>query len=192
MRKIFAEISMSLDGYVAGPNVDLNNGMGDEGERLHEWMFPAKGKDEEVAAQMFKNVGATIMGRKMFDVGEAPWGDIPPFHMPVFVLTHRSKESVTKEGGTTFIFVMDGLESALEQAKAAAGGQDVLVIGGANTIQQYIQRGVLDELRIHLVPILLGGGTRLFDGLVGAPIKLEPQRLVDSPVVTHLAYRFAE
>jgi dihydrofolate reductase len=137
MGKVTANISMSLDGFIAGPNVSVKNPLGDDGNRLHEWMFPPKGNYQKVAAEMFKNVGAIIMERQMFNTGEEPWGDNPPFHMPVFVLTHEPRRKIVKEGGTTFTFVTDGIESALRQAKAVAGDKDVLVAGGANAEQQY-------------------------------------------------------
>jgi dihydrofolate reductase len=189
MGRVTANMSMSLDGFIAGPNISAKNPLGDGGERLHEWMFPPKGNYQEVAAEMFKNVGAVIMGREMFDLGEEPWGDNPPFHMPVFVLTHGPRENVVKEGGTTFIFVTDGIESALRQAKAIAGDRDVLVAGGANTDQQYLKAGLLDEIQIHLIPVLLGDGRRLFDQLDTKQFELETTRVVDAPDVTHLQFR---
>jgi dihydrofolate reductase len=189
MGKVTANMSMSVDGFITGPNVSVNNPMGDGGERLHEWMFPPKGNDQEVAAEMFKNVGAVIMGREMFDLGEEPWGDNPPFHIPVFVLTHRPKERLAKEGGTTFTFMTEGIESALRQAKAVAGDKDVLVVGGANADQQYLKAGLLDEIEIHLVPILLGSGRRLFAQREAPPIQLEATRVIEAPDVTHLRFR---
>jgi dihydrofolate reductase len=192
MGKVTANVSMSLDGFIAGPNVRIDNPMGDGGERLHEWMFPPKGNYQEVAAEIFKNVGAVIVGREMFDLGEEPWGDNPPFHMPVFVLTHRSKEKLVKEGGTTFTFVTDGIESALRQAKAVAGDKDILVAGGAAVEQQYLKAGLLDEIQIHLIPILMGNGTRLFNDLSAGPIELETTRVIDSPGVVHLQFRIVK
>jgi len=180
---------MSLDGFIAGPNVSVKNGLGDGGERLHEWMFPPKGNYREIADEMFKNVGAVIMGRQMFNPGEEPWGDNPPFHMPVFVLTNHAREKVTKGGGTTCTFVTDGITSALQQAQAAAGDKDVLVAGGANTVQQYLKVGLLDEIQIHLVPVLLGQGIRLFDHIGTGKIELETTRVIESPGVTHLKFR---
>jgi dihydrofolate reductase len=143
------------------------------------------------------NVGAHLMGRNMFGGGPGPWGedpwdgwwgDEPPFHAPVFVLTHHAREPLEKKG-TTFTFVTDGIESALEQAREAAGEQDVAVAGGASVAQQYLRAGLLDELELHVVPILLGGGTRLFDNLGGEDVRLESTRVVEAPGVTHLAYR---
>jgi dihydrofolate reductase len=139
------------------------------------------------------------MGRKMFNGGAGPWeddpnadgwwGDDPPFRVPVFVLTHHPREPVTKAGGTSFTFVTDGVESALEQARAAAGEKDVYLAGGASIVQQYLRAGLLDELQIHVAPVLLGGGTRLLDDLGADPPKLETTRVIESPNVTHLRYR---
>src|SRR6266516_3085840 len=143
MSKVTAEISVSLDGFIAGPDDGVDNPLGDGGERLHEWVFPLKswrephgqeggetGPDDEVFAESIANTGAVVMGRRMFDHGERPWGDEPPFHCPVFVLTHRAKDPLVKKGGTTFSFVSDGIESALAQARDAAGDKDVAVAGG--------------------------------------------------------------
>ena len=192
MGKVTANISMSLDGFITGSNVSVENPMGDSGERLHEWMFPPKGNHEEISADMFQNVGAVIMGRQMFNLGEGPWGRNPTFHMPVFVLTHKSKEKVVKEGGTTFIFVTDGIESALRQAKAVAGDKDMLVAGGADADQQYLKAELLDEIQIHLIPILIGKGTRLFNDLSAGPIELESTRVIESSGVTHLQFRIVK
>lgn len=181
MGKVTATMSISLDGYIAGPN--------DNVERLHEWMFPPKGSFEKVAEEMFKDVGAIVMGRRMFDLGEGPWGENPPFHMPVFVLTHKPRAKVVKEGGTTFTLVTEGMESTLKQAQAAARDKDVLVAGGANAVQQYLKAGVLDEIRLHLIPVLLGSGTRLFDQPGAGPIELESIKVIDAPGVTHLRFR---
>lgn len=189
MSKVIANMSMSLDGFIAGPDVSVKHPMGEGGERLHEWMFPPKGNNQEVVDEMFQNVGAVVMGRQMFNLGEEPWGDEPPFHMPVFVLTHKPRPKVIKQGGTTFTFVTDGIESALSQAKAAAGDQDVMVAGGANTVQQYLKAGVLDEINVHLIPVLLGDGTRLFEDLGAEPMELEMVSAIEAPEVTHLRFR---
>jgi dihydrofolate reductase len=201
--RVTAEISMSLDGFVAGPNDGVDNGLGDGGERLHEWVLQLRswreshgyeggetGVDDERLAASTESAGAVVMGRRMFDHGEAPWGDEPPFHKPVFVLTHRPREPLVKEGGTTFTFV-EGIDSALEQARSAAGGKDVAVAGGGEAIRQLVEAGLLDELEIHLVPILLGGGVRLFDSdpATAARIELEPIQAIESPGVTHLRFR---
>ena len=199
MVKVYVSLSMSLDGFITGPNPRPAEPMGDGGERLHEWMagmadFRERGDtsnaDADVLRELSSRTGALLMGRTMFDAGEVPWGDDPPFGMPVFVLTHRPRETVTKQGGTTYTFVTDGLEAALEQAKAAAGGKDAGLVGGANLAQQCLRAGILDEIQIHLVPVLLGAGTRLFDHLGAEPIELERTRVLESPVsVTHLSFR---
>jgi len=201
---------MSLDGFVAGPNQSEEHPLGEGGMQLHEWVFGLaawraphglEGGDvnasTEVVEESLANVGATVMGRNMFGGtgpwGEDPWdgwwGDDPPFHTPVFVVTHHAREPLIKGGGTTFTFVTDGIESALEQARAAAGGKDVALGGGANVAQQYLGAGLIDELQIHLVPILLGDGARLFDNLEGADVALDCTRTLEAPGVTHLTYR---
>jgi dihydrofolate reductase len=210
--KLILDISMSLDGFVAGPNPGLDNALGDGGEQLHEWVFPTRAwrephgrsggedsADSKIVAEHLGRIGATIMGRRMFSGGAGPWeddpnadawwGDDPPFHHPVFILTHHAREPVTKEGGTTFTFVTDGIESALEQARAAAGGKDVQLSGGASVAQQYLQAGLLDEMQVHVAPVLLGGGVRLFADDLGDPPRVECTRVVESPAVTHLRYR---
>lgn len=210
MSKVFCDLSMSLDGYVAGPSQTLEEPLGRGGEQLHEWAFRLKsfreqhgmeggesGPDDEVVREWLAGSGAVVMGRRMFSGGAGPWesdpnadgwwGDDPPFHSPVFVLTHHPRETVVKEGGTSYVFVTDGIEAALEQARAAAGDKDVQVGGGGSVVQQFLQAGLLDELNVHLVPVLLGdGGVRLLDGL--APTELELTRVVESPHVTHLRY----
>jgi dihydrofolate reductase len=188
MATVIANISMSLDGIVAGPDLSVTNPMGIGGMRLHEWMFPPKGDFNEIVEGMFKNVGAVLMGRVMFDLGEESWGDNPPYHMPVFVLTHNPKEQLVKEGGTTFLFATDGVEETLKQAKEAAGKKDVLIVGGAHIIQAYLKAGLLDELRIHLDHVLLGKGLRLFDTIDGK-IELEEISATEGPGVTHFRFR---
>lgn len=205
------QISMSLDGYVAGPNQSEEHPLGEGGERLHEWAVALAawraphGMDggevnasTQVMEEAVANVGATIMGRNMFGGRgaweEHPWdgwwGDDPPFHGPVFVLTHHPREPLRMRGATTFHFVTDGFESALERARAAAGDRDVVIGGGASAIQQYLRAGLVDEMTLNVVPILLGGGARLLDGLGDAPIAaLECTRVLDAPGVTHLTYR---
>jgi dihydrofolate reductase len=205
-------ISTSLDGFVAGPNPTLDDPLGEGGTQLHEWALKLAAWREPhgrtggevnqssvVMEEMLANVGATIMGRKMFGGGpgswdvdepwEGWWGDDPPFHVPVFVLTHHDREPLHKQGGTTFHFVTDGIESALAQAEQAAGGKDVSLAGGADVAQQYLKAGLLDELQVSIAPVLLGSGTRLFDNLAGIEAKLEPVRVVHAPDVTHLKYR---
>jgi len=156
------------------------------------------GTNDDVLRANFENLGATIMGRNMFGGGPGPWGngewkgwwgDNPPFHTPVFVLTHHPREPLVMQGGTTFFFVTDGIESALKQARDAAGGKDVALGGGASVAQQYVAAGLMDEMELHVVPILLGGGERLFDNLAGSDVRVEPVRVVETPEVTHLKYR---
>jgi len=210
MGKVFADISMSLDGFIAGPSPTLEDPLGKGGEQLHEWVFGLEawrkphgreggttGPDNDVMKEATANTGAVIMGRGMFSNGKGSWeddpkadgwwGDNPPFHAPVFILTNHAREKVTKEGGTTFNFITDGIESALTQAKAAAGDKDISVAGGAHAIQQFISAGLLDELQIHMSPVLLGSGTRLLENLGNA--KLEKIRVIDSPNVTHLKFK---
>jgi dihydrofolate reductase len=209
MTTIRAHISVSADGYVAGPNQSLENPLGEGGEGLHEWVVALKAWREPhghdggevnasspVVEENTANVGAEIMGRGKFGGGPGPWTDVPwlgwwgedpPFHMPVFVLTHHERDSLTLSD-TTFTFVTDGIESALDQARTAAAEKDVMIGGGAAVINQYLAAGLLDELELHVVPIVLGGGARLFDG-VGPDVKLEQVRSLEAPGVTHLKYR---
>jgi dihydrofolate reductase len=211
MGKVVAEISTSLDGYVAGPNPTLENPLGEGGEQLHEWAVRLKswrephglpdgesGPDDELLAESVAATGAVVMGRQMFSGGEGPWeddanangwwGDEPPFHKPVFVLTHHAREPLVLKG-TTFTFVTDGLDSAIDDARAAAAEQDVLVAGGADTIDQAISAGLVDELQLHLAPVLLGAGARLFDGVAPELPRFEITHVIESPLVTHLRYR---
>jgi len=211
MSKLRFQISVSLDGFVAGPNPSEENPLGEGGEELHEWVLKLEawrrshgreGGETNASSEVFEetldNVGAVLMGRNMFGGGPGPWGEDPwggwwgeepPFHVPVFVLTHHEREPLEKQGGTTFHFVTDGIESALEQAKAMAGGKDVSLGGGADVAQQYLAAGLLDEFWLHVVPVMLGGGTRLFDNLDGAEVELEPDRTLTTPEVTHIHYR---
>jgi len=189
---VFLEMSMSLDGFVAGPNVGVERPMGDHGgARVHDWMFAGKTDQQAEAFEVktFADIGAVVMGRRTFDVGVGPWGDNSTFHAPCFVVSHDAHEPVVKEGGTTYSFVTDGIEGALEQAKGAAGDQDVMVMGGANIAQQFLKARVLDEIRLHLVPLLVGDGTRLFDDVGPNPIELEATEVIDDPGVTHFRFR---
>ena len=211
MARFFLDISMSLDGFVAGPDATLEEPLGKGGERLHDWVLRLAswrsthgldggetGPDDDLVRATRERVGAEIMGRRMFSGGEGPWeddlnadawwGDDPPFHVPVFVLTHHDREQVVKEGGTTFTFVTDGIESALEDARAAAGERDVALGGGASVVQQYLRAGQLDELNIHVAPILLGGGVSLFGELGADAPGLKLTKVVESPFVTHVSY----
>jgi dihydrofolate reductase len=201
---------MSLDGFVAGANQSLQEPLGAGGERLHEWVFPLEAwrrphgmpggvvnESTPVMQEELANIGATIMGRNMFGGGPGPWspteawngwwGRSPPFHHPVFVLTHHAREPLVMEGGTTFTFVTDGIESALEQARRAAGGQDVALAGGARASRQYLNAGLVDEMQLHVVPTLLGAGERLFDD-VGDLRGLALVRTVAAPDVVHLKF----
>lgn len=210
MSKVRAHISVSLDGFVAGPSQSMEDPLGEGGEELHDWLVPLKawrepagleGGDENastpVVTEEFGNVGAEIMGRGKFgppsrgpwgdDPWQGWWGEDPPFHKPVFVLTHHERQPLTLSD-TTFTFVTHGIESALQQAREAAGDKDVFIGGGADVINQYLAAGLVDELELHVVPIVLDGGARLFAG-VGRDVKLEPIRTVEAPGVTHLKYR---
>jgi len=192
MGKVFADHSISLDGFSAGSNVSMNNAMGDGGEGLHEWMFQEGGKTGhrgEALEDLFGSTGAVVVGRRTFDLGEKPWGDEPVFHLPVFVVTHRPRATVTKRGGTTYSFVTDGLEVAVAEAQAAAGDRDVLVLGGATVVQQCLRAGLLSELRLHVVHRLLGSGTSLFGGMESTRFSLDRTRLIDANGVSHFTFR---
>lgn len=190
MPAVLLEISMSLDGFVAGPNVSIQNPMGDGGEALHTWLFGAKTPvDEAIIADMLGSIGAVIMGRRTYDLGEGPWGDEPPFPVPCFVLTHRGRAPVVKQNVVT-TFVEGGIGTALDHAKRAAGGKKILVMGGAATARQYMKARLIDELTIHLAHCLLGGGDRLFDGADAMP--LHKVEVVESGAVTHLKFRIIQ
>jgi dihydrofolate reductase len=212
MGKLAVDISVSLDGFVAGPNPTLERPLGDGGDGLHEWAFALESwrkphglpggetnASTKVIEETLEATGAVVMGRRMFSGGEGPWegdpnangwwGDEPPFHVPVFVLTSHAREMLTMQGGTTFTFVTDGIAAALEEARAAAENKDVFVGGGASVVQQYLKAGLLDELQINVAPVLLGGGTRLFDVTGGPQPALEIIRVVEAPAVTHLRFR---
>jgi dihydrofolate reductase len=205
------KISMSLDGFVAGPSQSLDNPLGIGGMRLHEWVFPLRAwrarqglpggevnESTRVVEESLANIGATVMGRHMFGGHPGPWdtknpwkgwwGANPPFHHPVFVLIHHAREPLELEGGTTFTFVTGGIEAALDRARRAAGGRDVSLAGGAKAAQQYLEAGLVDEMELHLVPTLLGGGERLFDGIGDDRRGLELVRTVAAPKVTHLKF----
>lgn len=212
MAKVMLDLSMSLDGFVAGPNQTLDEPLGEHGNDLHQWAFAAASwreshgrsggednADSEVIEESLAATGAVVMGRRMFSGGEGPWendpnsngwwGADPPFHVPVFVLTHHPRETLNMKGGTTFTFVTDGIEAALDQAQAAAGDKNVHLAGGATIAQQYLGAGLVDEMQIHVAPVFLGDGVRLFDNLGDDRPELEITRVVASPTVTHLRYR---
>jgi len=210
MSKLRCQISVSVDGYVAGPNQSEQEPLGEGGERLHDWVIEleswrrAHGKEggevnasTQVMDETLENIGAAVMGRNMFGpIGGGPWddewkgwwGDNPPYHYPVFVITHHEREPLEMEGGTTFYFVTDGIEAALERAKEAAGNEDVGLWGGGDVINQYLAAGLLDELELHIAPVVLGGGSRLFEG-VGPDVQLDRVRVIEAPGVTHVKYR---
>jgi dihydrofolate reductase len=210
MSKVRVHIAVSADGYVAGPNQSKENPLGEGGEDLHNWMLELKAwrephgreggevnENTPIFEEAHDNIGAEIMGRGKFGPPEGGpwpdepwngwWGEDPPFHMPVFVLTHFEREPLTL-ADTTFTFVTEGIEAALEQAKEAADGKDVYIGGGADIINQYLAAGLVDELEVHVSELVLGGGERLFDG-VGPDLKLEQLRAVEAPGVAHLKYR---
>jgi len=209
MTRLICNISISLDGFVAGPDATLEEPLGKGGEQLHEWIFGERrwreqhgleggerGPSDEILRESIELPGASVMGRRMFSGGDGPWsddpnadawwGDDPPFDVPVFVVTHHARETVDK-GKTSYTFVTGGLEAALAQAAEAAGDKPVAIAGGASLVQQSLQAGLLDELEIHVAPFLLGGGVRLFEG--APPAALELVRVVDAPNVTHIKYR---
>jgi len=211
MSKLRFRISVSLDGFVAGPQQSVKNPLGVGGERLHEWVVPLKvwrashgleGGEENVSTTIIeeetKDIGATIMGRHMFGGHPGPWkptdpwtgwwGKNPPFHHPVFVVTHHEREPLEMEGGTTFYFITDGIESALEKARSAAGNKDISLAGGARIAQQYLAEGHVDEMNLHVVPILLGSGERLFNDVGDHMHGLQLVRTVEAPGVIHLRF----
>ena len=212
MSKLRCQISISLDGFVAGPNQSEENPLGEGGEGLHDWVIQLAAwrqshgmqggevnESTRILEEALENVGAGVMGRNMFGPpGGGPWGDgqwkgwwgdDPPYHYPVFIVTHHPRDPVEMDGGTTFHFVTDGIEPALEQATKAAAGKDVVLWGGGHIVQQCLAAGLLDELELHVVPVLLGDGARIFDNLGDAEVQLEQVRAVEAPGVTHLKYR---
>ena len=211
--KLRFNITMTLDGYIAGPNQSLEHPLGEGAEHIHDWAVRLKtfqdmhnmdgpretGTDDDVLRETFADVGATLMGRNMFGGGPGPWrdewrgwwGDDPPYHTPVFVLTHHPRPPLEMQGGTTFHFITDGVESALQQARKAAGEKDVALGGGAKAAQQYLAAGLIDEMELHIVPMLLGGGERLFDN-TPSRMQLEPIRTIEGRGVTHVKYRIVK
>ena len=210
MSRVYTDISMSLDGYVAGPSPTLEAPLGAGGEQLHEWAFRLAawrephgleggetGPESGLVERTLAATGAYVMGRRMFSGGEGPWqddpnangwwGEEPPFHAPVFVVTHVPRERLELQGGTSFTFVTGGVAEAVELARAAAGDQDVQIAGGGSVVQQGLTSGLLDELQVHVAPVFLGAGTRLFDG--AAPSTLEIVDTVATPQATHIHYR---
>jgi dihydrofolate reductase len=210
MSKVRFQLAISLDGFVAGPQQSVDNPLGEGGTALHEWAFTLEAWRKQqgleggevnasspIVEELQSNIGAYVMGRNMFGGGPGPWnenepwmgwwGDNPPYHAPVFVLTHHRRDPLEMEGGTMFTFVTDGIEPALHQAQEAASGQDVLLAGGASVVQQYLAAGLVDEFELHLVPLLLRDGERLLENL--GELEVEQLRAVEAPAVTHLKYR---
>ena len=211
MKTKVAAFAISIDGYSAGPRQDLKNPLGVRGTELHSWFFPTeafnkmngrsageRGVDNDFALKSFENVGAWILGRNMFGPVRGPWpdeewkgwcGEEPPYHVPVFVLTHHARAPLEMKGGTTFHFVNDGAESALKQAKAAAGGKDVRIGGGVSTIRQYLVAGVIDEMHLVVSPVLLGEGENLFAGIDLPRLGFKVEKSVGGERATHLMIR---
>ncbi len=202
--KVFFSVSMSLDGYIAPESPEEL--MGQQWMELQQWVFPTRflrenlklgaggeeGRDNDIVRQTFERTGASIMGKRMFDAGEHAWPEEAPFHTPVFVVTHEKRDPWERPGGTTFHFVNDGIESALDQAREAAGDRDVRIAGGGATILEYVNAGLIDEFSIALSPVLFGAGIRLFEGVDAGRVALEPLRSEPTQRVTHLTYAVRE
>ena len=208
MGKVFISVSMSLDGYLVPPGMDLAHASdpshldwGAQWGKLQSWVFPTRffretlklgeggetGPDNQIAEHTFQRTGVSIMGKRMFDLGEAMWPEEAPFHTPVHVVTNTVREPWVRPGGTTFLFVNDGIESALRQARAVAGNRDIRIAGGANLIQQYLNAGLVDELNVALSPVMFGGGRRLFED-IDPKLQLDIVEAIPSPRTTHLRY----
>jgi len=202
MSKVFFDVAVSLDGYIAGPNARAGNPLGDGGPRIHQWLFDTaffrerlgmtggeSSRDDQMVRRLFDRPGAHVMGRRMFDEGEVGWPEEAPFRGPVFVLTHNVREPWPRKGGTTFYFVTEGMADALERAKTAAKGRDVRVSGGAATIRQFIQAGLIDDFTLHVAPVILGSGVRLMDHLLPNDLVAEQVDAISAINVTHINYR---
>jgi dihydrofolate reductase len=202
-QKVFFQMGVSLDGFIAGPNASPQNPMGDGGgENLHKWVFAQRvfrkniglgedgetGKDNEIAEAIMNRPGAGIMGERMFKEGEIAWPENAPFHKPIFVLTNEKREPWERPGGTVFYFVNDGIENALQQAKEAAVGKDIQIHGGANTIQQYLNAGLVDEFMIHYSPVFLGKGSIALFANINPNVKVKIIETVASQYVAHVTY----
>jgi dihydrofolate reductase len=190
MGKVTSEISVSLDGFITDPNASVGTPLeGNDPGRLSDWQFDAKTEtDAAIVDEIYASTGAVLMGKRMFDMGFEPWGDPPPFGMPVFIVTHQEREPLPMQGGTTYTFVTDGIEAALELARAAAGDKNVGIWGGADIMRQYLKAGLLDEMQIHLIPILLGNGIRLFEDLDPEGIELRRTSSIETPGATHFRF----
>ncbi len=206
MPKVFVSVGITLDGYIAGPNGGPQNPLGDEGLSIHNWMFKQKSflshlglpggetnnKDNDIIDGIFNRTGVTIIGKNMFVEGEANWPEEAPFRTPVYVLTHEVREPWVRKGGTTFYFVNDGIHSALAQAQKAAGDRDIRIGGGADTIRQYLHAGLVEEMELHISPMLLGEGVRLFDGVDKKAFGLDISDVTHSQLVTHVTYTLSK
>src|SRR5919106_701326 len=190
MSKVTSDISMSLDGFITDPKASVGTPLeGNDPGRLHDWRFDAKTEtDAAIVDEIYASTGAVVLGKGVFDVGFEPWGDRPPFRMPVFVVTQEEREPLPMQGGTTYTFVTDGIKAALELARAAAGDKNVGIWGGANIVRQYLKAGLLDEMQIHLIPLLLGGGVRLFEDLDPEGIELRRTSSIETPGATHFRF----
>jgi len=203
MSKVFVDLGISLDGYIAGLNGGVNNPLGDGGMSIHNWMFkqkaflehlglPGKGEtgtDNRLIDEIFNRIGTNIMGKNMFIEGEANWPENAPFHCPVYVLTHQEREPWERPGGTTFYFVNEDIRKVLEKAKKDAGSKDVRISGGANVVQQYLNAGLVEEIILHVAPVILGKGVRLFENINKEKLLFEISRTANSPEVTHIFYK---
>lgn len=202
MSKVFFDVGISLDGYIAGPNIGPQNPIGDGGLAIHDWMFKQKSfrehlgmeggednnRDNDIIDETFNRIGSNIMGYHMFVEGEANWPEEAPFHTPVYVLTHHQREPWARRGGTTFYFTNEPINAVLHKAKKNAGKKDVRISGGADVIQQYLNAGLIDEFIIHIAPMMLGRGVKLFENLNIESFSFEINNVVNSPLVTHLFY----
>jgi dihydrofolate reductase len=202
MSQVFVHLGISLDGYIAGPNRGPKNPLGDEGTTIHSWMFKQRafsrahgmgdagetGPDNRILEALVARIGANILGKRMFEEGEANWPEEAPFHGPVFVLTKEKRDPWVRKGGTTFYFVNDGIERALERAREVAGKKDIRISGGRDVVLQYLHAGLVDELSLAISPVLLGQGLRLFDGIDKRKVAFEVVEAIHSPDVTHVRY----
>jgi len=203
MSKIFFAVGTSMDGFIAGLNGGPKNPLGDGGTAIHNWLYRQKafhelldlgkggetGKDNDIVKEIINRTGASIMGKRMFIEGEANWPENAPFHTPVYVLTREVREPWVRKGGTTFFFINDGIESALQKARQVAGNKDIRIAGGANTIQQFLNAGLVDDFIINYSPIMLGRGVRLFDNIDKSKFNIEIVETINSRLTTHLRYR---
>ncbi|HSP88383.1 MAG TPA: dihydrofolate reductase family protein [Ignavibacteriaceae bacterium] len=203
MSKVFVDLAISLDGFIAGSNGGAKNPLGDNGLKIHEWMFNQRSfrkhlgmqggetnnPDNDLIEKTFNRIGANIMGKNMFVEGEANWPEESPFHCDVYVLTKEKRSPLEKPGGTTFYFTNDTITSVLDKAKSAAGKKDVRISGGANIVQQYLHAGFVDELILHVAPLLLGKGVRLFDNIEKEKFSVEISDVINSPTITHIFYK---